>query len=164
MFDEVFGEVTLDYDEYVAKKEIIFFGEKLKIDVYIKVDEDETIKPIQCDAYEALMQNWEELQHKIADAILEYYNEKEKEAYGPDDEEEIAEWWPDIDSEEELVNRIHLDTIIVPADYIMEIKGENPVFILFNCDWGGEDIEDNGVAVLIEDGDVSEVGYKDIAY
>lgn len=117
MFDEVFGEVTLDWGGYVARKEIIFFGKSLTIDVHIKVDEDETIKPIQCDAYKAFMQNWEEIQHKIANAILKYYNESEKEAY-----------------------------------------------ILFNRDWGGKDLEDNGVAVLIEDEDVSRVGYKDIAY
>ena len=29
---------------------------------------------------------------------------------------------------------------------------------------GGEDMDDNGVAVLIEDGEVTEVGYKDIAF
>lgn len=46
----------------------------------------------------------------------------------------------------------------------MESHGENSVFILFNRDWGGEDTEDNGVAVLIEDGEVIGVGYKDIAF
>ena len=46
----------------------------------------------------------------------------------------------------------------------MEIKGENPIYILFDRDWGGKDLEDKGVAVLIEDGEVSEVGYKYIAY
>ncbi|MCR5105247.1 MAG: hypothetical protein K6B68_12495 [Eubacterium sp.] len=45
----------------------------------------------------------------------------------------------------------------------MESKGENPLYILFNCDWSGDDTDDNGVAVLIEDGEVTEVGYKDIA-
>ena len=164
MFDEVFGEVIFDYNGYVTKKEIIFAGEKLRVDVRITVGEDETIMQVQRDAYQELLQNWEIMQHKIVIAILKYYNEKEKGAYGPDDLEELAEWWPDIDSEEELVKKIHLDMIIVPADYIMDIKGENPVYILFDCDWGGEDLEDKGVAVLIEDGDVSEVGYKDIAY
>ena len=47
---------------------------------------------------------------------------------------------------------------------VMESYGENPVYVLFNRDWGGEDTEDNGVAVLIEDGEVTEVGYKDIAF
>lgn len=78
--------------------------------------------------------------------------------------DEFEEWWTDIDSEEELVKKIHLDAIIVPSDYIMEIKGKNPMYVLFNRDWGGEDLEDNGVAVLIEDGEVSEVDYKYIAF
>lgn len=90
--------------------------------------------------------------------------EEEKGAYGPDDPDEFAKWWPDIDNEEELAKKIHLDAIIVPADYIMEDKGENPVYVLFDRDWGGEDLEDNGVAVFIEDGEISEVGYKYIAF
>ena len=47
---------------------------------------------------------------------------------------------------------------------IIQWKGENPVYILFNRDWGGEDLDDNGVAVLIENGEVTEVGYKYIAF
>ena len=165
MFDEVFGEVENDFG-YVAKKKLIFFGEEQEIDVHIDIDVDEggVIAQIQRDAYSSLMQNWDEMQHKIANAILRYYNEEEKGAYGPDNPDEFVKWWPDIESEEELIKYVHFDTIIIPADYIMEIKGENPVYILFDRDWGGEDLEDNGVAVLIEDGEVSEVGYKYIAY
>ena len=165
MFDEVFGDVENDYG-YVAKKKLFFFGEEQEIDIHIDIDVDEGkgIAQIQRDAYSALMQNWDKMQHKIVNVILRYYNEEEKGAYGPDVPEEFARWWPDIESEEELVKYVHLDTIIIPADYIMEIKGANPVYILFDRDWGGEDLEDNGVAVLIEDGEVSEVGYKYIAY
>ena len=148
----------------MSNKEIVFFGERQNVALRIDVDEDEEIVQIQRDAYEALMRNWERMQHKIVNAILKYYNEEGKGAYGPDDPDEFKEWWPDIDSEDELAKKIHMDSIIVPSDYIMEIKGKNPVYVLFNRDWGGEDLEDNGVAVLIEDGEVSEVGYKYIAY
>ena len=127
--------------------------------MHINADEVEEIMQGQRDAYEALMRNWEEIQHKIAAAILQYYNEEEKGAYGPDDPEEFNEWWPEIDSEDELVKNIHLDSIIIWAEY----NGKYPIYVLFDRDWGGEDLEDNGVAVLIEDGEVSEVGYKDIA-
>ena len=92
------------------------------------------------------------------------YNEEEREAYGPEDESKFKSWWPDIDTEEELVKKIHLDSIVIESEYVMESRGENPVYVLFNRDWGGEDAEDNGVAVLIEDGEVTEVGYKDIAF
>ena len=62
------------------------------------------------------------------------------------------------------MKKIHLDSIVIESEYVMESKGENPLYILFNRDWGGDDTEDNGVAVLIEDGEVTEVGYKDIAF
>ncbi len=164
MYDEVFGEMEYDYG-YVAKKKITFMGESQDVDVLIDCEEEEEIKQVQRDAYEALMQNWEEMQHKITIAILEFYNEEEKYSYGPDEEdEEYEEWWPDIDSEEEMAKKIHLDGIVIQADYLMEMNGENPIYVLFNRDWGGEDYDDNGVAVLIEDGEVSEVGYKDIAF
>ena len=92
------------------------------------------------------------------------YNEEEREAYGPEDESKFKSWWPDIDTEEELVKKIHLDSIVIESEYVMESKGENPVYILFNRDWGGDDTEENGVAVFIENGEVTEVGYKDIAF
>lgn len=165
MYDEIFGEVIFDYG-YMAKKEITFFGETQEIEILIGAKENEEIAQIQRDAYEELMDNWSEMQHKIAKAILQYYNEEEKGAYGPDeeDEDEYAEWWPDIDSEEELVVKIHLDAIRIKKEHLMNRRGKNPIYVLFDRDWGGEDYDDNGVAVFIEDGEVSRVGYKDIAF
>ena len=163
MYDEIFGEVTFDYD-YVVKKEIVFLGKAEEVEIHIGAEEDKGITQAQRNAYEALMSNWEEMQHKIASAILQYYNEEEKGAYGPDDEVEFAEWWPDISSEDELAMKIHLDSIVIQKEFLMDLNGENPVYVLFNRDWGGEDWDDNGVAVLIEDGEVTEVDYKDMAY
>lgn len=163
MYNEVFGEMTFDYD-YVAKKEITFWGHTQEVEIRIGVEEEGKITQVQYDAYEALMQNWESVQHKLATSILQYYNEEEKESYGPDDETEMSEWWPDIDSEDELAEKIHMVAIIIKNEYLMELYGKNPIYILFDRDWGGEDLDDNGVAVLIEDGEVSEVGYKDIAF
>lgn len=163
MFDEVFGEVILDYS-YIAKKEITFLGQTQEVEILIGVEEDEEeITQGQRDSFEALMQNWDEIQHKTATAILQYYNEEEKGAYGPDDKDEFAQWWPDINNEDELSEKIHLESIVILLEDITEDNGENPLYLLFNRDWGGEDSDDNGVAVFIENGEVSEVGYKDIA-
>ena len=165
MKDEVFGEI--EYDEetgYIGHVTLTLGGTEQTVEVLIGCDDDEEISQYQRDAFEALTEGWDELQHKIAAAILEYYNEEEKGAYGPEDEDEFESWWPDIDTEEELVKKIHLDSIVIESEYVMESHGENPVYVLFNRDWGGEDTEDNGVAVLIEDGEVTEVGYKDIAF
>lgn len=163
MFDKTFGEVILDYN-FIAKKEITFLGSTQEIEVLIGVEEDDPeITQGQRDSFDALMNNWDEMQNKIATAILQYYNNEEKGAYGPDDEEEFAEWWPNINTEDELAEKIHLNAIVILMESIMEDDGENPIYVLFDRDWGGEDLDDNGVAVFIEDGEVSEVGYKDIA-
>lgn len=166
MFDEIFGEVKYEYREgaYIAKKKLSFLGEEQEVVVHINSDDGEEIEQMQRDSFETLMQNWEEMQHKVATAILEYYNGGEKDAYGPDDPEESKEWWPDIDNEEELVKNIHFDAIIIRESFLMENKGKDPIYILFDRDWGGEDLDDNGVAVFIEDGEVSKVGYKCMAY
>lgn len=164
MLDKTFGEIEYDEDYvYTGKKILILGEEEQSVKVIIMCDAEEEISQFQRDAFEALIEEWDEIQHKIADAILEYYNNQEKGAYGPDDETEYESWWPDIDTEEEMMKKIHLDSIVIESEYVMDSKGENPVYILFNRDWGGEDTEDNGVAVLIEDGEVTEVGYKDIA-
>ena len=165
MYNEIFGELTYEYG-YVAKKEITFWGNTQEVEILIKAEEGEEISQIQIDSFKALMENWEEMQHKIAKAILQYYNEEEKGAYGPDeeDEEEYAEWWPDIDSEEELVEKIHLDYIVIKEEYLMKRRGKNPIYVLFDRDWGGEDYDANGVAVFIEDGEVSRVAYSDMAF
>lgn len=163
MLDKTFGEVILDYS-YIAKKEITFLGHTHEVEILIGVEEDEEeITQGQRDSFEALMQSWDETQHKIATAILQYYNTEEKGAYGPDDKDEFAQWWPDINTDDELAEKIHLTSIVILLEYITEDNGKNPLYLLFDCDWGGEDLDDNGVAVFIEDGEVSEVGYKDIA-
>lgn len=164
MYNEILGELTFDYG-YVAKKEITFCGKTQEVEICIRAEEDEEISQVQLDSFKALMENWNEMQHKIVTAILQYYNEEEKYSYGPDEEdEEYAEWWPDIDSEDELVDKIHLVSIIIKEEYLIEMEGKNPIYVLFDRDWGGEDYDDNGVAVFIENGEVSEVAYKDIAF
>ena len=163
MIDKTFGEIEYDEDyAYISKKTLIFGKEEQSVQVIVMCDDAECISQFQRDAFEALIGSWDEIQHKIATAILKYYNEQEKGAYGP--ETELKSWWPDIDTEEEMMKKIHIDSIVIESEYVMESKGENPIYILFNREWGGDDTEDNGVAVLIEDGEVTEVGYKDIAF
>ena len=166
MYDETFGEVEYSEDYgYICHKDITFGEVEQSVEITIMSDdEEEGISQFQRDAYKALMQDWNEIQHKIVEALLEYYNNDEKGSYGPEDEDEFNEWWPDIDTEDEMVKKVHMEAIVIETEYVMEDQGENPLYILFNRDWGGEDLDDNGVAVLIADGEVSEVGYKDIAF
>ena len=48
--------------------------------------------------YEYFLKKWTALQEDLIDALIKYYNEEERFSYGPDDEVEAAEWWPEIDT------------------------------------------------------------------
>ncbi|MBN1983559.1 MAG: hypothetical protein JW795_18630 [Chitinivibrionales bacterium] len=57
-----------------------------------------------------------------------------------------------------------MDTIVIPQDFVMDVLGGRGIYVLFDRDWGGDDLDDNGVAVRIVDEKVSKVGYKDIVF
>ena len=69
MFDETFGEV--DYEEdycYTAHKDLQWGDEEQSVEVMIMYDEDaEEITQFQRDTFEALMQDWDEMQYKNLD-------------------------------------------------------------------------------------------------
>lgn len=164
MTDKIFGELEHDGYAYCGSMEMECFGEKCEVNLQVNAEEGEEILEEQYEAYQAFMEQWEDIQTDILARILEYYNTEEKGSYGPDDEEEFAEWWPDVDTVDELAELLHIDTILVPEDFIMENMGGRGIYVLFNRDWGGEDYDDNGVAVSVVDENVVEVGYKDMAY
>lgn len=122
---------------------------------------------LQYEAYAKFMEKYKTIQARIAEKILVYYNEEEKGAYGPDDPEESKEWWPEINTVDELADKLHLEFIIIPEAYRMNNvrnKGKRCVYVLFSRDWGGEDSDDNGVAVKLHNEEIVEAGYKDMAY
>lgn len=162
MTDNVFGE--LEYDGgFVGKLSLDCFGDTEEVDIIIQADDEEDgIADVQYAAFEAFQAKWNDIQNDILERILEYYNDEEKGAYGPEDEEEFREWWPDIGSREDLIPLLHIDSVVIANDYLME--DGRKVYVLFDRDWGGEDLEDNGVAVGLVDEAVEEVGYKDIAF
>ena len=71
-------------------------------------------------------------------------------------------WWPDINSREDMISKIHIDKIVIQESHLHH--NERCIYVLFNRDWGGPDMDDNGVAVEIINEKVNNVGYKDIAY
>lgn len=102
------------------------------------------------------------LQTKLVESLIKYYNEKERFSYGPDDEKELAEWWPEIETEDALLQAITLETIIVPEDFMMS-QGRC-IYLLFSRIWGGEDFDDNGIGVCFINEEIDEIAYKDIAF
>ena len=157
---------NLNYNEdfwYEGEISINFFEKDVKVDIIINV-EDEEINDIQYEAYEKFKEKWDILQKGVAEKIIEYYNEKEKGSYGPEDKEEFNKWWPEINTIDELLNQIELDGIIIPETFVMEdIAGGRCIYLTFSKKYGN-DIEGNGIGVKIVNEEVTEIGFKEIAF
>ena len=168
LIDPVFGELGDMVGNFFTRKNVVFCGSEQTIEIYINYEDEPVVSQLQRDAFEKLMQGWDEIQHKVAAAILHYYNHGEKFSYGPEDEVEKKQWWPDIENEEDLVKYCHLSSIqIQPEDCIEDQRDMgflNPIYLLFDRDWGGDDSDANGVCAFVADGEVVEIGYNDIAF
>ena len=167
VIDPVFGELGDMVGNFFTRKNVVFCGSEQTIEIYINYEDEPVVSQLQRDAFEKLMQGWDEIQHKVAAAILHYYNHGEKFSYGPEDEAEKKQWWPDIENEEDLVKYCHLSSILIPSEDTIEYQQDmgslNPVYLLFDRDWGGGDPDANGVCTLVANGEVVEIGYHDIA-
>ena len=150
--DVVFGELEFDYIwfKYIP----IHFSEKEQnIILMIAGDEDGEFEEGQYDAYKTLMDKWDSLSNTFLNPILDYYNEKREElGYHM----EFNENYPAIESIEELLKHITLTGIKVPY---AGIYGERSIGIGFDCSWDSE----NGLGLRLNNEQVVEVGYQDIA-
>lgn len=165
MTDKTFGE--LNYEEGIGWNGIVtiqFGGRQYETPLMIQVGEDEgtDVTEAQRNAFACFMDKWDSIEPLLLEALIDYYNNEEKFSYGPENEEEAALWWPDINTYEELVNAVSPETIIIPPDYLMA-HGRR-IYLLFDKTWGGEDLDDNGIGVCFIDGQIAEIGYKDIAF
>ena len=108
------------------------------------------------------MKEWPKLQEHLIEELIKYYNEYEYYSYGPEDEKELAEWWPEIKTKEALLQAVTLETIVVSQDYMMNKGGY--IYLLFSRTWGGEDLDDNGIGVRYINEQIDEIAYKDMAF
>lgn len=160
MTDEVFGKLFQEDDNcWEGEKTLDFGGSNYSVEILIFGKE---VKEIQRSAFKCFMDKWPDLQDKLIDALIKYYNEDERFSYGPDDEEEAAEWWPEIETREALLQAVTLETIVVSEDFLME-NGRR-IYLLFSRLWGGEDLDDNGIGVCYINEEIDEIAYKDIAF
>lgn len=150
--DSIFGE--LEYD-YIWSKDIIvgFLGKEVEISLMINGDEDGIFEEEQYIAYTSLMKKWSSLQEEISEEILNYYKAKRHEL-GYDIE--YNERYPLIETIERLLQNINLVGIIIP--YSGAYDGRE-CGLTFDCTWD----EENGVGLRLNDEQVIEVGYQDIA-
>lgn len=146
---------------YSGELPITFFGEQINVYFAIETESDE-LADIQYESYEKFKENWDELQNVIAERIIKYYNEEERFTYGPDDQEEKMIWWPEINTVDEVKEKINLDGIIIPNPFIMEGKGRI-IYLTFNKKWGDPDFDEDGLGIKLVNEEIVEIGYRDIA-
>lgn len=148
----VFGELEYEYG-WVKQIIVRFLGREIEIVVMIDGEEDGNFDEEQYDAYQSLMKNWEQVQLKFAEPILDYYQKKRSElGYNI----EFNEDYPLVETTDQLIKMITLDGITVPYGDVLEGRD---IGILFNCTWDAE----NGLGLCLLDEKVIEVGYQDIA-
>lgn len=150
--DPIFGELEYEYG-WVKGTIIRFFGKESEISLMIDGEEDGEFDEEQYMAYQALMQNWEDLQPKLLQSILDYYKQKRREL-GYDIE--LNENYPLIETPDQILEMITLDGIVVPYADIFEGRD---IGITFNCSWDTE----NGLGLRLLNEKIIEVGYQDVA-
>ncbi|WP_342512330.1 DUF2004 domain-containing protein [Sporosarcina sp. FSL K6-1522] len=149
--DPIFGEIEYDYI-WSKDTAIHFLGKETKIVLMISGEEDGLFDEEQYIAYQALIQNWAQLQQSFLQPILDYYHQKRYEL-GYDIE--FNEHYPLVETTDQLMEMITLDGIIVTYGGIFEARA---IGILFDCTWDAE----NGVGLRLLDEKVTEVGYQDL--
>jgi hypothetical protein len=149
--DKIFGK--LEYDNIWNKDTTInFFGNETEIVLMIEGEEDGKFEDGQYEAYQALIQNWDELHKRFPKLILEYYEKRRRElgyAY------EVNKDYPLVETEEQILEMITLVGITVSY---AELYGGRSIGITFDCTWDTE----NGVGLRVNNEEVIEIGAQDI--
>lgn len=127
--------------------------------------EQTEVSDLQHGAYQSFLEKWPGLQEAVVQEVVRYYNVEERFAYGPDDPEEFAAWWPEIETVEEMRKWITLETVVIPSDGIMQAvyDGKRCLYLLFSRDWA-EDPNNNGVGIQLLNEEITESGFQDIAF
>lgn len=150
--DSIFGKIEYDYI-WFRRSKIKFFNNEVDIMLMIAGDDDGQFEDGQYESYQALINKWNEIQETFLEPILEYYKQKRKEL-GYDIE--LNKNYPEIKSTKELLNYITLVGIKVPY---ADIYGGRSIGITFDCSWD----EENGLGLRLNNEEVIDVGYQDIA-
>ncbi|WP_039076053.1 DUF6985 domain-containing protein [Bacillus sp. MSP13] len=150
--DKVFGELDYQY-QWVGYRTINFLEKDTEIALLIGGEEDGEFDEGQYEAYNSLMNNWEQVQHNILRPILDYYQQKRQEL-GYD--VSVNEDYPLIETIDQLIEHITLVGISVPYDFLREGRD---IGLSFDCTWD----EENGLGVRLINEKVEEVGYQDVA-
>ena len=167
MTDQVFGELDFDGFYWNGHINLDFFGEERQLNLIIdSCHESQTeVSGRQRETFRVFLKKWPNLQEAVIQEVIRYYNEEERFAYGPDDPEEFAAWWPEIETVEEMRKWVTLETVALPSDGIMRdvYDGKRCLYLLFSRDWA-EDPNNNGVGIQLLDEEIAETGFQGIAF
>ena len=167
MTDQVFGELDFDGFYWNGHINLDYFGEERQLNLIVdsSFGEQTEVSDLQHEAYHSFLEKWPGLQEAVMQEVIRYYNEEERFAYGPDDPEEFAAWWPEIETVEEMRKWIELETVVIASDSIMEdvYDGKRYLYLLFNRRWA-EDPNDNGVGIRLLNEEIDETRFKDNAF
>ena len=121
-----------------------------------ELDDEETTE----DYCRRLIEKWTpELENEVLQAFMKFYYDNMYEQWGPDDEEESKEYWPEFQSPEDLIEHIGTDVtlyVLEDAIYAKSKTGDTPyesqnvpicVIMVLNCPWD----EDHGWAAAFVD-------------
>lgn len=152
----LFGELEYDdYEGYKTKTVVMFSDKEKEVDLVIS----ETlgnggIEKEHCEAYEALIVNWDKIVPNILQSIIEYQNEEW-------DSTDYTQSFPKFKTVEDVLENIELTSITIeaqPPEYRKQ-KGRY-IILLFSAEWVNDDYGLLSVALINEK--VVEVSDQDI--
>lgn len=167
MTDQVFGGLDFDGCYWNGQVKLDWFGtaQELALSIDSCYESQTEISDRQRETFRVFLERWPDLQEAVVKEIIRYYNEEERFAYGPDDPEEFAAWWPKIDTVEEMVKWVVLDGIVIESDSVAETcrEGKRCLYLLFSREWA-EDPDGNGIGIQLLNEQITESGFQDIAF
>ncbi len=165
--DTVFGALDFDGFYWNGHVKLDFFGEERQLGLIVdsSFGEQTEVSDLQHKAYYFFLEKWPGLQEAVIQEVIRYYNEEGRFAYGPDDPEEFAAWWPEIETVEEMRRWVTLETVVIPSDGIMRdvYEGKRCLYLLFSREWA-EDPNNNGVGIQLLNEEITESGFQGIAF
>jgi hypothetical protein len=152
----LFGELEYDdYEGYVTKKIVMFSGKETEVELIIS----ETlgnggIEKEHCEAYEALLANWDKIVPDVLQAIIKYQNDEW-------DSTDYTQSFPKFKTVNDVLENIELTSITINSltpEY-REQEGRY-VILIFGAEWVNDDYHLLSVALINEK--VVEVTDQDI--
>lgn len=104
-------------------------------------------------AYQSFMKSWDTIKEKLAEEILDYYEDLRYELGYEEIEDEN---YPEIETTDEIIQRVQLTGIVVSYAGIHEGR---EIGLTFACSWNKE----NGIGVRLLNEEIDEIGYSHVA-